>query len=157
MRPVMPATQRACLAGLAMWAACLPVLAGGAEGRQCCRGRGRRRARQRTWPLRLVLYAMTTACLALVILSFWRNGWQVENLHDNPLIGAGAGALQQLGSKSTPKILQPHNQWWRFLSSAFLPSGAAPRRLEAHGSSLVVTGHCGGLAKLLHPHALPLS
>ena len=87
--------------------------------------RGRRRAhRRRTWQLRLVMYLMTIASLALLILSFWQNGWQVENLHDNPLIGAGAPALHNLGSKSTPLILQPSNQWWRFLSSAFLPSGS---------------------------------
>lgn len=67
---------------------------------------------------------MTLGPLVMCVLSFWQNGWQVQNLHDNPLIGAGAPALRNLGSKATDKIVQPKNQWWRFLSSAFIPSGA---------------------------------
>lgn len=91
-----------------------------------------RERRRKSWPLRLALYGITTACLALCITSFGLNGWQVENLHDNPMIGARARALRNLGCKATDKIVQPHNQWWRFLSSAFLPSGAHCICLSAH-------------------------
>ncbi|KAK9803436.1 hypothetical protein WJX73_000731 [Symbiochloris irregularis] len=90
------------------------------------RSRGRahsRPRRRRTWPLQLMLYAMTIACLALTLVAFGLNSWQVENLHDNPLIGAGAPALRKLGCKATDKIVEPSNQWWRILSSAFIPSG----------------------------------
>lgn len=49
----------------------------------------RRRARRRSCSLLVgLLYALTAAQVAVFVIALWQNGWQLENLRNNPWVRA---------------------------------------------------------------------
>ena len=72
--------------------------------------------------LTLLLYAITAGQVALYVVALWQNGWLIEQLSHNPLVGPSESALRALGSLSTSDLVDLH-QYWRLLASIFLCSG----------------------------------
>jgi len=58
----------------------------------------------------------------MLILSFSENGWTIEPLHINPMIGPSAETLIALGAKQTSLIVNG-NEWYRIFSPMFLHAG----------------------------------
>ncbi|KAK9816785.1 hypothetical protein WJX72_005100 [[Myrmecia] bisecta] len=72
--------------------------------------------------LNLVFYAISAAYLALFLVSFSKSSWSFENVNINPMVGPSARALRDTGMRVSANIEQ-EGQYWRLLSSIFLPSG----------------------------------
>jgi len=67
-------------------------------------------------------YILLFICTVLLITSIALNGWKVEPLNENPMIGPSADTLVKMGAKVTEKIVN-ENQGWRLLSSTVLHAG----------------------------------
>eukprot|EP00924_Labyrinthula_sp_SR-Ha-C_P007478 snap_masked-scaffold_24-processed-gene-4.16-mRNA-1 protein AED:0.20 eAED:0.21 QI:0/0/0/0.33/1/1/3/0/470 len=61
------------------------------------------------------------SCLILFIVEIGRNGWAVEELHLNPLIGPSVDVLVDLGAKDTEKL--QNGEFWRLFAPLILHSG----------------------------------
>jgi membrane associated rhomboid family serine protease len=67
-------------------------------------------------------YFLLFTCTVALIVSIAMNGWTVEPLDINPMIGPSAETLIQMGAKDSYLIVV-ENQAWRLISSAILHAG----------------------------------
>jgi membrane associated rhomboid family serine protease len=67
-------------------------------------------------------YVLLCVCTLLMIASIAVNGWEVENLSVNPMIGPSAQTLIRMGAKDT-KLIVEENEGWRLLTSTVLHAG----------------------------------
>ena len=67
-------------------------------------------------------YALLFVCTVLLIASIALNGWEVEDLSENPMIGPSAETLILMGAKDSKKIVD-ENEGWRLLTSTVLHAG----------------------------------
>jgi len=78
--------------------------------------------RQNTAPQAWFTYFLIFLCTVMMFLVFGLNGWKVESLKTNPLIGPSAEALIAAGARDTSKILED-GQWFRLFSPLVLHAG----------------------------------
>lgn len=67
-------------------------------------------------------YFLLFTCTIAMIVSIALNGWKVEQLDINPMIGPSAETLILMGAKDSYLIVS-ENEVWRVLSSAILHAG----------------------------------
>eukprot|EP00934_Nitzschia_sp_Nitz4_P009378 Nitzschia sp. Nitz4//scaffold3_size479765//314738//316522//NITZ4_000130-RA/size479765-snap-gene-1.411-mRNA-1//-1//CDS//3329550848//9368//frame0 len=67
-------------------------------------------------------YSILLVCTLLMIASIAVNGWTVESLETNPMIGPSAQTLIRMGAKDTNLIVNEGDAW-RLLSSTVLHAG----------------------------------
>jgi len=67
-------------------------------------------------------YILLFVCTVTLIASIAVNGWKVEPLDENPMIGPSAETLVLMGAKSTYLIVN-EDEGWRLLSSTILHAG----------------------------------
>lgn len=67
-------------------------------------------------------YFLLVTCTIALIVSIGLNGWKVEPLDVNPMIGPSAETLIRMGAKDSYLIVY-ENQVWRLLSSTILHAG----------------------------------
>lgn len=67
-------------------------------------------------------YFLLCVCTVLLVTSIALNGWKVEPLDVNPMIGPSAETLILMGAKSSDLIVN-HGEGWRLVSSIFLHAG----------------------------------
>ena len=67
-------------------------------------------------------YLLLFVCTGVLIASIAVNGWKVEPIAENPMIGPSADTLILMGAKDTALIVN-ENEGWRLLSSAVLHAG----------------------------------
>jgi membrane associated rhomboid family serine protease len=67
-------------------------------------------------------YFLLFTCKVTLIVSIALNGWQVEELDINPMIGPSANTLILMGAKDTALIVT-ENEFWRLISPAILHAG----------------------------------
>ena len=67
-------------------------------------------------------YIVMAVCTACLIWSIQANGWKVESISLNPMIGPSAQTLIYVGAKQTSLIVND-NQWWRLVTPIFLHAG----------------------------------
>jgi membrane associated rhomboid family serine protease len=67
-------------------------------------------------------YFILIVCTIVLIASIALNGWSVEPLNVNPMIGPSAQTLIRMGAKDSYLIVK-QNQSWRLVTSAFLHAG----------------------------------
>jgi membrane associated rhomboid family serine protease len=67
-------------------------------------------------------YVLLVACTLVMIASIAVNGWEVEPLDENPMIGPSAQTLIKMGAKDTDLIVN-ENEGWRLLTSTLLHAG----------------------------------
>ena len=67
-------------------------------------------------------YTLLAVCTFLMIASIAVNGWEVENLSENPMIGPSALTLIRMGAKDA-KLIVEDNEGWRLLTSTILHAG----------------------------------
>lgn len=67
-------------------------------------------------------YFLLFTCTVTLIASFALNGWTVEPLDVNPMIGPSADTLIKMGAKDSNLIVQ-ENEAWRLVSSIILHAG----------------------------------
>jgi len=110
--------------------------------------RRRRRPRRSRRPLRCsllnaVLWALSTANVATFVVALWRNGWQIEALGSNPLVGPSAAALRSAGALDSAAVVDARHELWRLVSGLFVCSGASP--------AVVVSKNLAGLLLAWRP------
>lgn len=66
-----------------------------------------------------VTYILLLICTAVMIASIAVNGWIIEPLNENPMIGPSADTLVLMGAKDTPLIVI-ENEGWRLVTSSLL-------------------------------------
>jgi hypothetical protein len=64
-------------------------------------------------------YVLLVICTAIMIASIALNGWTVEPLDENPMIGPSAETLILMGAKDTHLIVN-ENEGWRLVTSSVL-------------------------------------
>lgn len=69
------------------------------------------------------LALLTFAHLGLLLATFGLGDWKASSMRVNPWYGGSAGALAQVGALALPLLQSPASQWWRLLSSPFVPAG----------------------------------
>lgn len=69
------------------------------------------------------LTVMTIVYVAMFILSLSFSDWKMAPMSENPWYGASRDALVQSGALVLPLMNAPGNEWWRLISSIFLPAG----------------------------------
>ncbi|KAL7565725.1 hypothetical protein ACA910_005419 [Epithemia clementina (nom. ined.)] len=69
-----------------------------------------------------VTYTLMAICTVMLLVEFGVNGWSVEPLSVNPLIGPSADTLIRLGALDTGKIVND-GQWFRLLTPVLLHAG----------------------------------
>lgn len=67
-------------------------------------------------------YLLLFVCTVVLIASIAVNGWKVEPLDENPMIGPSAHTLIIMGAKDSDLIVNA-NEGWRLLSSTVLHAG----------------------------------
>jgi membrane associated rhomboid family serine protease len=67
-------------------------------------------------------YIIMFICTGCLILSIGVNGWKIESLTVNPMIGPSAQTLIDVGAKKTSLIVND-NEWFRLFSPMFLHAG----------------------------------
>jgi membrane associated rhomboid family serine protease len=67
-------------------------------------------------------YFLLFTCTIALLVSIALNGWKVEQLDINPMIGPSAETLILMGAKDSYLIVS-ENEVWRVLSSAILHAG----------------------------------
>lgn len=67
-------------------------------------------------------YILILVCTAMLIASFAVNGWLMEPININPMIGPSANTLIKLGAKQTSLIVN-QGEWYRLFSPMFLHAG----------------------------------
>ena len=61
-------------------------------------------------------YFIMIVCTICLIASIGLNGWTVDSITNNPMIGPTAQVLIQMGAKYTPKIVND-NEWFRIFTA----------------------------------------
>ena len=61
--------------------------------------------------------------LGMFLYSLSLDDWKVASMSDNPWYGPSSNALVEAGALVAPLMSAPGNEWWRLLSSVFLPAG----------------------------------
>jgi membrane associated rhomboid family serine protease len=69
-----------------------------------------------------VTYSFLFICTILLVASIAVNGWKIEKLEVNPMLGPSADTLIQMGAKNSDMIVNK-NEIWRLFSSIFLHAG----------------------------------
>ncbi|WPT16767.1 RHOMBOID-like protein 6 [Picochlorum sp. SENEW3] len=69
------------------------------------------------------LTLMTIVYVAMFILSLSFSNWEMAPMSENPWYGATRDGLVQSGALVLPLMNSPGNEWWRLISSIFLPAG----------------------------------
>mmetsp|Transcript_17519 Transcript_17519/g.26526 ORF Transcript_17519/g.26526 Transcript_17519/m.26526 type:complete len:508 (+) Transcript_17519:69-1592(+) len=67
-------------------------------------------------------YALLLICTVMLIVSFGVNGWKIEPLSVNPMVGPSAQTLLDLGAKQSALIVI-EGEWWRIFTPMFLHAG----------------------------------
>eukprot|EP00550_Attheya_septentrionalis_P000154 CAMPEP_0198288292 /NCGR_PEP_ID=MMETSP1449-20131203/6839_1 /TAXON_ID=420275 /ORGANISM="Attheya septentrionalis, Strain CCMP2084" /LENGTH=600 /DNA_ID=CAMNT_0043986405 /DNA_START=279 /DNA_END=2081 /DNA_ORIENTATION=+ len=67
-------------------------------------------------------YAFLFICTIMMFVSLGANGWKVEPLKENPMIGPSAQTLIELGAKQTFLIVN-EGEWYRIFTPMFLHAG----------------------------------
>jgi membrane associated rhomboid family serine protease len=67
-------------------------------------------------------YIIMTVCTICLIISIGVNGWRVEPLTVNPMIGPSAQSLIDMGAKKTSLIVND-SEWYRLFTPMFLHAG----------------------------------
>lgn len=67
-------------------------------------------------------YFLLFACTVLLIASIAVNGWKVEPINVNPMIGPSSQTLIRMGAKDSDLIVN-HSEAWRLVSSTVLHAG----------------------------------
>lgn len=78
--------------------------------------------RDNGWNRPFFTYFLLAACTAVLVVSFWLNGWEVEPLSVNPMIGPSAETLLKMGAKQTSLIVN-QGEWYRLFSPMVLHAG----------------------------------
>ena len=79
-------------------------------------------ARDNGWNQPFFTYFLLIACTAVLVLSYWLNGWVVEPLSVNPMIGPSAETLLKMGAKQTSLIVN-QGEVYRLFSPMVLHAG----------------------------------
>jgi len=79
-------------------------------------------AKDTGWNQAFFTYIVMFVCTVCLILSIAVNGWKVEPLTVNPMIGPSANTLIMVGAKKTSLIVN-ENQWYRLFSPMVLHAG----------------------------------
>ena len=74
------------------------------------------------WNHPFFTYFLLVACTAALITSYGVNGWTIEPLSVNPMIGSSAHALIEMGAKQTTLIVEM-GEWYRLFSPMVLHVG----------------------------------
>ena len=74
------------------------------------------------WNRPFFTYILLVVCTAVLIASYGLNGWKVEPLSINPMIGPSAETLIKMGAKQTSLIVN-QNEWYRLFSPMVLHAG----------------------------------
>ncbi|KAL7469309.1 hypothetical protein ACHAXS_009575 [Conticribra weissflogii] len=74
------------------------------------------------WNRPFFTYILLAVCTAMLIASFGVNGWKVEPLSVNPMIGPSAETLIKMGAKQTSLIVNL-GEWYRLFSPMVLHAG----------------------------------
>ena len=69
------------------------------------------------------LALISVVYLAMFLLSLSFDNWKLAPLSENPWYGPTADALVDAGALVLPRMNSPGNEWWRLISSVFLPAG----------------------------------
>ena len=67
-------------------------------------------------------YIVMFVCTGCLVLSIGVNGWKIEPLTENPMIGPSAQTLIDVGAKKTSLIVND-GEWYRLFSPMFLHAG----------------------------------
>jgi len=67
-------------------------------------------------------YILLVVCTAVLIASYGLNGWKVEPLNINPMVGPSAETLIRMGAKQTSLIVN-QGEWYRLFSPMVLHAG----------------------------------
>lgn len=67
-------------------------------------------------------YIILVICTITLIVSFAKNGWRMEPLSINPMIGPSAQTLVDMGAKKTELIVMD-GEWYRIFTPMFLHAG----------------------------------
>lgn len=78
--------------------------------------------RDNGWNRPFFTYFLLSSCTAVLVVSFWLNGWEVEPLSVNPMIGPSAETLLKMGAKQTSLIVN-QGEWYRLFSPMLLHAG----------------------------------
>ena len=82
-------------------------------------------------------YCIMFICTACLVLSIGVNGWKIESLKDNPMIGPSAQTLIDVGAKKTSLIVTDR-EWFRLLSPMFLHGGRIGGHFEKKFTKMLV-------------------
>lgn len=67
-------------------------------------------------------YALVLICTVMLVVSIGVNGWKIEPLSINPMVGPSAATLLDLGAKQSTLIVI-EGEWWRIFTPMFLHAG----------------------------------
>jgi membrane associated rhomboid family serine protease len=85
--------------------------------------KSKRSATPGDWYSLIFLIAVSAAYLGMFLFSVSLNDWKIAPMSENPWYGASPDALVEAGAMVLPLMNSPGNQWWRLISSIFLPAG----------------------------------
>jgi len=74
------------------------------------------------WNRPFFTYFLLVACTGVLIASYGLNGWKIQPLSVNPMIGPSAETLLKMGAKQTSLIVD-QGQWYRLFSPMVLHAG----------------------------------
>ena len=82
-----------------------------------------RQAKRGDWFSLAFLILVSGVYLGMFLYSLSLDGWKIAPMSDNPWYGPSSDALVDAGALVAPLMSAPGNEWWRLLSSVFLPAG----------------------------------
>jgi len=74
------------------------------------------------WNRPFFTYILLVVCTAVLVASYGINGWRIEPLSVNPMIGPSAETLLKMGAKQTSLIVN-QGEWYRLFSPMVLHAG----------------------------------
>jgi len=74
------------------------------------------------WNRPFFTYILLVVCTGVLVASYGLNGWKVEPLSINPMIGPSAETLIKMGAKQTSLIVN-QGEWYRLFSPMVLHAG----------------------------------
>jgi membrane associated rhomboid family serine protease len=74
------------------------------------------------WNRPFFTYTLLVVCTIVLFVSYALNGWKVEPLSVNPMIGPSAETLIRMGAKQTSLIVN-RGEWYRLFSPMVLHAG----------------------------------